>query len=65
MDASEIVKIVRDVGFPIGITIYLLVRFDRLMQLIVQQTAKELEILYQIRDELAFRRHDRQAKEEP
>ncbi|HEY2108234.1 MAG TPA: YvrJ family protein [Candidatus Binataceae bacterium] len=50
MDVDQIIKLVRDVGFPIALVLYLLVRFDRLMSSLIQHSATELEILYQIRD---------------
>lgn len=50
MDVNELAKLMRDVGFPIGVAIYLLVRFDRLMITVIQNGSKELEIMYQLRD---------------
>lgn len=55
MDMKSLIAAIRDVGFPIGICVYLLVRFDRLMVTILQTTAKELQVLTEIHSYLMFR----------
>lgn len=55
MEFKDLIAAIRDVGFPIGITIYLLVRFDKLMVTILQTTAKELQVLTEIHSYLMFR----------
>lgn len=59
MDMDVLVKLVRDVGFPIGLVIYLLVRFDKLMVSIVTSQSKELEILFQLRDHVVWGRQSK------
>jgi len=54
VDFKQVVEVVRDLGFPIGVAIYLLVRFDRMMSEIIASTSKELEILYQLRDHMVY-----------
>lgn len=54
MDLGDVIKAIKDVGFPIGVAIYLLVRFDRLMVAIIEAQAKELEVLYQLRDYMLY-----------
>jgi hypothetical protein len=54
MDVADLVKLVKDVGFPIGLAIYLLVRFDRMVTKVIENSTRELEILCQLRDNQVY-----------
>lgn len=50
MDTAQLIALIRDFGFPVFIAAWVLVRWERLFNQLIENEATELELLRELHD---------------